>query len=147
MAKTRFVLPPSEGGKLMKMWYRIGEAAELIGEEPHVLRFWESEFRALRPQKSSHGQRVYSRKDIDTALKIKGLLREQRFSIEGAKKRLREGEPAEETTQTQGVVAAETPVPAVLSPVSSPKATEHRAALVELRHDLAAFLARLEEQT
>lgn len=134
MPKARPPLPPSsDGGKLMKMWYRIGEAADLVGEEPHVLRYWETEFRALRPQKSSKGQRVYSRRDIETALKIKSLLREQRFSIEGAKKRLRLGEAA----------PAEDAQP---SPASAPAPSKHREALVELRSAIATFLDKLERE-
>ncbi len=128
MAKPRgSAPPPTGGGKLTRMWYRIGEASEIVGEEPHVLRYWETEFRALRPQKSSKGQRVYSRRDIETALQIKALLREQRFSIEGAKKRLRQGGPS-------GAGEA----------VTSVAPARHREALVELRAVISALLEELE---
>ena len=71
-----------------KLFFKIGEVAEITKLEPHVLRYWESEFGLIKPDKSGTGQRVYRRKDIDTILEIKKLLYEERFSIEGAKKRL-----------------------------------------------------------
>jgi len=74
----------------VKLYYRIGEVAELVGVEPHVLRYWETEFRSIRPQKSSKGQRIYSRRDVERLLKVKELLYSERFTIAGAKKRLRQ---------------------------------------------------------
>lgn len=73
----------------VKLYYRIGEVAELVGVEPHVLRYWESEFPTIRPQKSRSGQRVYSRRDVDKLLRVKDLLYAQRFTIAGARQRLR----------------------------------------------------------
>jgi DNA-binding transcriptional MerR regulator len=71
-----------------KLFFKIGEVAEIAEVEPHVLRYWESEFGLLKPEKSKTGQRVYRKKDVETVLEIKRLLYEERFSIEGAKKRL-----------------------------------------------------------
>ncbi|MBI4379150.1 MAG: MerR family transcriptional regulator [Nitrospinae bacterium] len=71
-----------------KLFFKIGEVARITEVEPHVLRYWESEFGLIRPNKSKTGQRVYKKKDIETILEIKRLLYEERFSIEGAKKRL-----------------------------------------------------------
>ncbi|MDX9731730.1 MAG: MerR family transcriptional regulator [Bdellovibrionales bacterium] len=73
-----------------RMAFKIGPAADLVGVKPYVLRFWETEFEALRPKKSRKGQRAYSRRDIETAMIIKKLLYEDRFSIEGARSRLKE---------------------------------------------------------
>jgi DNA-binding transcriptional MerR regulator len=70
-----------------KMFFRIGELAELIGVEPHVLRYWETEFR-IRPQRSPSGQRMYRRKDISKFLRIKNLLYKQGFTIAGARRAL-----------------------------------------------------------
>ena len=66
------------------------EVAGLVGVEPHVLRYWEREFRTIRPQKSAKGQRVYSRKDVENLLRVKDLLYSQGFTIAGARKQLRE---------------------------------------------------------
>ena len=71
-----------------KLFFKIGEVAEITKLEPHVLRYWESEFGLIKPDKSGAGQRVYRRKDIETIFEIKKLLYDERFSIEGAKKRL-----------------------------------------------------------
>lgn len=73
-----------------KMAFKIGEAAEMVGVKQYVLRYWESEFDMLRPRKSPNGQRVYSRKDVETAMMIKKLLYNDRFSIEGARTALRQ---------------------------------------------------------
>ena len=75
----------------VKLYYRIGEVSEIVGVEPHVLRYWETEFRSIRPQKSRKGQRIYSRRDVDRLLKVKDLLYSHGFTIAGARKRLREG--------------------------------------------------------
>jgi len=71
-----------------KKYFKIGEASKIAGLEPHVLRFWESEFRALSPRKDSGNQRLYTRKDIETILNIKKLLYQENFTIAGAKKRI-----------------------------------------------------------
>lgn len=73
-----------------KLYFKIGEVAELTGVKPHVLRYWESEFAAIRPVKSRSRQRLYRRKDIETVLRIKELLYGQGFTIAGARNKLRE---------------------------------------------------------
>jgi len=70
-----------------KMFFRIGEAAEIVGVEPHVLRYWEGEFK-LRPQRSSSGQRMYRRKDLGKLIQIRRLLHDEGFTIAGARKAL-----------------------------------------------------------
>ncbi len=77
-----------------KLFFRIGEAAQLVGVEPHVLRYWESEFR-MRPQRSESGQRMYRRKDIARFLRIRKLLHEEGFTIAGARKVFQEGPSSE----------------------------------------------------
>lgn len=72
-----------------KMAFKIGEVADLLDIKTYVLRYWETEFDALKPKKSNHNQRMYTRKDVETALFIKKLLYRDRFSIEGARKALR----------------------------------------------------------
>jgi DNA-binding transcriptional MerR regulator len=76
-----------------KLYYRIGEVAELVGVEPHVLRYWEREFRTIRPTKSAKGQRVYSRRDVENLVLVRGLLYEQGFTIAGARRKLQESRP------------------------------------------------------
>ena len=69
-----------------RVFYRIKEVCNLTGLKPHVLRYWEQEFKDIKPQKSSKGQRLYKRKDLETIFTIKKLLYEKRFTIDGAKK-------------------------------------------------------------
>ncbi len=71
-------------------FFKIGEAARLCAVKPYVLRYWESEFRSLKPQKTRSQQRLYRRRDIELLLRIRDLLYEQRFTIEGARAKLRD---------------------------------------------------------
>src|ERR671927_1053913 len=71
-----------------KLYFKIGEVSELLGVEPYVLRYWETEFPALSPKKSGTGHRLYRRKDVELLLRIKHLLYEKRFTIEGARQLL-----------------------------------------------------------
>ncbi len=113
-----------------KLYFRIGEASSVIGVEPHVLRYWETEFRSLRPKKSARGQRVYSRRDVETLARIKELLYDQGFTIAGAKKRLRE----------RGVEPPEPGDPSV------EEARHMREALLELRGELSGLLDELSSE-
>jgi DNA-binding transcriptional MerR regulator len=73
-----------------KLFFKIGEVAEIVGVRPHVLRYWESEMPALRPLKTRGAHRVYRRRDVELAMLVKRLLQDEGFTISGAKKRLRE---------------------------------------------------------
>ena len=110
-----------------KIYFRIGEVAHLVGVEPHVLRYWEHEFRSIRPTKSQRGQRVYSRRDVEHLRRIRTLLYEQGFTIAGAKKALR-GKGLEPREEGDPVIAA---------------GTKAREALVEIRHDVEQLLREL----
>lgn len=71
-----------------KLYFKIGEVADITSLRPSVLRYWESEFSVLRPSKSRAGQRIYSRKDLDLVLRIKQLLYGEKLTIEGARKKI-----------------------------------------------------------
>lgn len=71
-----------------KLYYRIGEVADLTDIPAYVLRYWESEFKLLRPKKNPAGQRLYRKRDVELVLRIKTLLYGERLTLEGAKKRL-----------------------------------------------------------
>lgn len=71
-----------------RVFYRIKEVCDFTGLKPHILRYWEQEFRDIRPVKSSKGQRLYRKRDLDAIFIIKKLLYERRFTIDGAKKYL-----------------------------------------------------------
>jgi len=68
-----------------RVYYRIREVCALTGVKPHILRDWEQEFRDIRPVKSSRGQRLYRKKDLEAIFTIKGLLHDKKFTINGAK--------------------------------------------------------------
>ncbi len=71
-----------------KIYFKIGEVAEIVGVEPYVLRYWETEFPALRPGKSRSQQRLYRKRDVEVLLRIKKLLYEDMYTIAGAKRQL-----------------------------------------------------------
>ena len=96
MAQEPVVIPE-------KIYFKIGEVCELVGVQAHVLRYWETEFPMLSPQKNNSGQRSYRRRDVEIALRIKQLLYNEMFTIAGAKKKLqaeqREGSKAKAARQ------------------------------------------------
>ena len=118
----------SIGALPTKLYFRIGEVASAVGVETHVLRYWETEFRSIRPQKSSRGQRVYSRRDVETLLRVRELLYDRGFTIAGARKQLRDGgieprEPADPTLRG---------------------AVKMRAALTDIRQEIVSLLETLD---
>ncbi|MEB2343214.1 MAG: MerR family transcriptional regulator [Deltaproteobacteria bacterium] len=80
----------ADGTAPEKRYFRIGEVARITGVKPHVLRYWESEFRWMAPAKSRSKQRMYRQRDIEVVQLLKRLLHEERFTIAGARKKLRE---------------------------------------------------------
>ena len=82
-----------------KLYYKIGEVAKFTGVKTHVLRYWESEFKAIRPNKSRSNQRLYRKQDVELILHLKDLLYNQGFTIAGARKKLRK-KPASKAADT-----------------------------------------------
>jgi DNA-binding transcriptional MerR regulator len=113
---------PADEGRL----YKIGEVCKLADVQPYVLRYWETEFPPLAPNKSGGGQRLYTQHDLDVILRIKQLLYSEGFTIAGAKKKL-EGEGSE---------------PEASPALSSKDLTK---ALINVRKELVAILQMLEE--
>jgi DNA-binding transcriptional MerR regulator len=109
-----------------KRYYRIGEVSKITDVKPYVLRYWESEFRWMAPQKSRSKQRLYRRRDIDMILLIKKLLYEQRFTIAGARRKLRD----------LGANRA-------LESNSLAVETDHRSRYRKIREELVAIRAQL----
>ena len=107
-----------------KLYFRIGEVSDLADTKSYVLRFWESEFPTLKPERKS-GQRLYRRKDVETVFRIKQLLYQEGFTIEGARKQLE----AESKGSAPGIPLAR----------SAPDGTELRG----IRRELASILTML----
>jgi DNA-binding transcriptional MerR regulator len=92
MSATKLKAKPNRSSEIIvpdKLYFRIGEVSELCRLPAYVLRFWETEFPQLKPIKSSTGQRMYRRKDVEAVLRIKKLLYEEGFTIAGARQQLR----------------------------------------------------------
>lgn len=140
-----------------KLFFRIGEVAGLVGVERHVLRYWEREFKTIKPTKSAKGQRVYSRRDVENLLRVKDLLYRDGFTIAGARKKLR-GDP-DESPVSHVERRAEATEAEPLSPVPVPDSIERpdslerpeaptetdplREKLLALRAEVESFLTEL----
>lgn len=109
--------------------YKIGEVCKIADVQPYVLRYWETEFPALAPNKSGGGQRLYTQHEIDTILRIKQLLYSEGFTIAGAKKKL----------ETE-IAGGEAP-----APTTAPAQKDLTNALLEVRKELRAILKILED--
>ena len=73
-----------------RVYFRIGEVSSLVGVDPHVLRYWETEFKVIKPRRAKSKQRLYRRKDVENLLRIKALLHDEGYTIAGARKLLKE---------------------------------------------------------
>ncbi|OYT73680.1 MAG: MerR family transcriptional regulator [Chloracidobacterium sp. CP2_5A] len=134
-----------------KLYFKIGEVCEIVGVEPHVLRYWEQEFPQLAPQKSSAGQRIYRRKDVEIALRIKSLREDEGFTIAGAKKKLSAERatagrlkvvPIERPTEASLVAPTEA-APSEFAAETPSRAREALATLRQVRAGLEEVLALL----
>lgn len=105
-----------------KLYFKIGEVAKIVGVKPYVLRYWETEFSVLKPGKTRSKHRLYRRRDVELLLKIKDLLHNRRFTIEGARKKIRE------EASTEGASGAALP---------SDQLAEIRQALIRIRDSLS----------
>ena len=83
-----------------KLYYSISEVSDLVGVKPHVLRYWETQFKMLRPKKGRGGARMYRKRDVEVLFEIRGLLYDQRFTIAGARRRILD-ERADEKEQIE----------------------------------------------
>ena len=100
---------------MKKLYYSISEVSKITELEQYVLRYWETEFEQLRPAKNLAGNRIYTNKDIKLILQIKKLLREEKYTIDGAKKLLKNNLAKQETAQ---VSPAPKPQPAIHKPTT-----------------------------
>lgn len=71
-----------------RLFYKIGEVSKIVGVEPYVLRFWEKEFPFIKPKKTKGGQRLFTKKEIELLIQIKKMLYEEKYTIEGVRKKL-----------------------------------------------------------
>ena len=101
-----------------KLFFKIGEVCELAGVQAHVLRYWETEFPMLAPQKNRSGQRTYRRRDVEMALRIKQLLYDEQYTIAGAKKKLANDSARVSTREVDAPAAPRPPARSLQPPPS-----------------------------
>jgi DNA-binding transcriptional MerR regulator len=131
--------PPSTAPAIPdKLYFRIGDVAKLCGVEAYVLRFWESEFPQLKPNKSGTGQRLYRRRDVELALRIKHLLYADGYTIAGARQVFTaESRESKKTTQS------ELPLKRVAPVAADGRASGAEKQLLRLRGELREILGML----
>lgn len=126
-----------------KLYFKIGEVARLVGVKPYVLRYWETEFPNIRPGKTRSQHRLYRRRDVETLLEIRRLLHDERYTIEGAKRRLRGGRGEEEgggeLVAEEAAGAAATPAAAGQQMSLPLRPARYREALQAVRRELEAL--------
>src|SRR5262249_44712472 len=93
-----------------KVYFKIGEVADIVGVKPYVLRYWETEFPDIAPAKSKSKQRLYKRKEVEMILRIRDLLYKEKFTIEGARKRLKELSRRSKGKESSPQIALQLPV-------------------------------------
>jgi DNA-binding transcriptional MerR regulator len=129
-----------------KLYFRIGDVARLCEVPAYVLRFWETEFPQLKPNKGGTGQRLYRRKDVEIALRIKSLLYDQGYTIPGARQVFKSEASTAAEPQPEPSPLAPQPMAVVPQPASTPAVAPHQLqglhALREELHKLAAQLAQ-----
>jgi DNA-binding transcriptional MerR regulator len=150
MSRTAVAIPE-------KLFFKIGEVCELAGVQAHVLRYWESEFPMLAPQKNRAGQRVYRKRDVEMALRIKELLYEDQYTIAGAKKRLtnelrgggklkvvgsEDGGVVDDAASTGELFASTSYARAPIAP----RTAEERQGLKQIANELRELLSLLEKE-
>ena len=151
MSRTAVAIPE-------KLFFKIGEVCELAGVQAHVLRYWESEFPMLAPQKNRAGQRVYRKRDVEMALKIKELLYEDQYTIAGAKKRLTNelrgggklkivNTDGDGTADLQGIDQTFAKAGVARPPGIAPRTAEERQGLKRIATELRELLSLLEKET
>ena len=104
-----------------KLFFKIGEVAELAGVEQHVLRYWEEEIESLKPKKNKSGQRLYQKKDVERVFEIKQLLYAEKFTVAGARKKLKQNKKKEYPDSPSGMPGVQTLMPVMLNHVNSGK--------------------------
>lgn len=131
-----------------KLYFRIGEVAQLAGVEPYVLRFWETEFPQLAPKKSGSGHRLYRRKEVEMVLEVKRLLYEKRFTIEGARLHFEQNKKKGAAAKAAAAASAkgpaiETPLPAQAMLFGPPVVT----GLDEIKKEIVSILDFLKKDS
>ena len=130
---------------IKKLYYSISEVSKITDLEQYVLRYWESEFELLQPAKNRAGNRIYTNRDIKLILYIKRLLREERYTIEGAKQVLQTYMPETDTGEQLELISSSEPASSAAANASSQKPTENRlrSDMVEVKKFLEDLLVRL----
>ncbi len=137
-----------------KQYFKIGEVSEILNVEPYVLRYWESEFKILKPTRTRARQRLYHKKDLELLMEIKHLLYDEKFTIAGAKKRLQEMKKQEAAARRARRTSRPTKPKEEAAPVPEPEPaqnnsmdsekSDYREILMEIKKELKELRAILE---
>ena len=122
--------------EIKKLYYSIGEVSKMTDLKQYVLRYWETEFKQLKPPKNRSGNRTYRKKDIDTIFAIKTLLYDKKFTIDGARKQFNSGEVISDNDETPDLKSA---------PEQSAISEQEKSILVKMKQELQNILHIISE--
>ena len=124
---------------IKKLYYSISEVSKITGLEQYVLRYWETEFPELKPAKNRAGNRIYTNKDIKLILHIKHLLRDEKYTIEGAKQVMKDFQPEPDSGEQLELIS--------IPPKKKIQDEEIKADIIEVKEFLEDLLVKLEKDT
>jgi len=132
-----------------KQYFKIGEVSEILNVEPYVLRYWESEFKILKPTRTRARQRLYHKKDLELLMEIKHLLYDEKFTIAGAKKRLQEMKKQSSAEKKSKKIAKVRPREEVEEAFAKPEmalepSADYKEILLEIKRELKELRSILE---
>ncbi len=128
---------------IKKLYYSISEVSKITDLEQYVLRYWETEFEQLKPAKNRAGNRIYTNKDIKMILYIKKLLRDERYTIEGAKQVLQSFVPEDETGEQLELIPSNSSTPMQQEAAQKPADNRLRNDMIEIKRFFEELLVRL----
>lgn len=141
-----FVLFNSMKTAIDRLYYSITEVSKMLGEEQHVLRYWEREFSQLRPQKNRAGNRIYADKDLQVLRMIKRLLREERYTVAGAKEYLRQHGVDEGALEASSDAPEFEPVSEGMPSVETPRTVDREQAAREVVAEIRSIASDIRQR-
>jgi len=129
-----------------RLYYSITEVSKMLGEEQHVLRYWEREFSQLRPQKNRAGNRIYADKDLQVLRMIKRLLREERYTVAGAKEYLRHHGVDEGALEASSNAPAFEPASEGTLSVETPRTVDREQSVREVVAELRSIASHIRQR-
>jgi DNA-binding transcriptional MerR regulator len=123
-----------------RLFYKIGEISNILEVEPHVLRYWETEFPFLKPRKNSTGQRIYTRKDLELVLQIKNLLYKEKYTIAGVRKKFGDNKLKKNSVSMETIQGVKKRLKEILDTLNGESSSQKQPAVPDNNNSPRLFL-------